>query len=108
MNLDCHGSTEDFTILEENSLAKNYVIKDDKIVRNRPFCPRCGDGVFMADKGEWWSCGKCGDRYKKSSFRLESISPAHVSRENCLLKNSARYADCGKRYKQSSSRHGST
>jgi len=44
------------------------VIVDDKIVRTNPFCPRCGKGVLMADKGEWWSCGKCGDRYNKKAF----------------------------------------
>ena len=49
-------------------MRRNYVIVDDKIVRTNPFCPRCGEGVFMADKGEWWSCGKCGDRYYKNSF----------------------------------------
>jgi len=32
-------------------LRSNYVIKDGKIVRTNPFCPRCGEGVFMADKG---------------------------------------------------------
>lgn len=46
-----------------------YRINDDKLVKTNPFCPRCGDGVLMADKGEWWSCGKCGDRYNKSFFQ---------------------------------------
>jgi len=48
-------------------LRRNYVIVDDKIVWTNPFCPRCGKGVLMADKGEWWSCGKCGDRYNKEA-----------------------------------------
>jgi small subunit ribosomal protein S27Ae len=47
----------------------NYVIKDGKIVRINSFCPRCGAGVFMAYKGEWWSCGKCGDRYHKKNLK---------------------------------------
>lgn len=55
----------------------HYVIRDGKITRTNPFCPRCGEGVFMADKGEWWSCGKCGDRYNKTQF----------------IKGSARYKD---------------
>ena len=42
-----------------------YKIEDERAARSNPFCPRCGEGVMMADKGEWWSCGKCGDRYNK-------------------------------------------
>jgi len=49
----------------KNSLTNNYAIKNGKLIRTNPFCPRCGQGIFMADKGEWWSCGKCGDRYHK-------------------------------------------
>jgi small subunit ribosomal protein S27Ae len=45
-----------------------YEIKDGKIVRSNPFCPRRGRGVFLADKGDWWACGKCGDRYRKKSL----------------------------------------
>jgi small subunit ribosomal protein S27Ae len=63
-------------------LAKHYVIKDGKLHRTNPFCPRCGRGVFMADKGEWWSCGKCGDRYYKKSF--EGIENELVMRENSI------------------------
>jgi small subunit ribosomal protein S27Ae len=44
-----------------------YAIKDGKLVRSNLFCPRCGRGVFLADRGDWWSCGKCGDRYHKRS-----------------------------------------
>ena len=28
-----------------------YTVEGDKIVRKNPFCPRCGEGVFMADHG---------------------------------------------------------
>ena len=47
---------------------KTYEIVDGKLVRKQPFCPRCGKGVFMADHGDFWSCGKCGDRYNKDTF----------------------------------------
>jgi small subunit ribosomal protein S27Ae len=50
----------------------NYVIENGKIVRVNPFCPRCGQGVFMADKGEWWACGKCGDRYYKAGLKRKN------------------------------------
>ena len=26
-----------------------YTVEDGKIVRKNPFCPRCSEGVFMAD-----------------------------------------------------------
>ncbi len=37
-----------------------YEIKNGKITRKRRFCPKCGPGVFMADHGDRYSCGKCG------------------------------------------------
>ena len=55
-------------------MANRYVIKDGKLVQTNPFCPRCGAGVFMADKGEWWACGKCGDRYCKSHLVYGNIA----------------------------------
>ncbi len=42
-----------------------YEIKDGKLIRKLPFCERCGPGVFMADHGDRWQCGKCGlTKYK--------------------------------------------
>jgi ribosomal protein S27AE len=49
-------------------MTKNSVVEDDEIVCTSPFCPRRGEGVFILDRGEWWSCGKCGDRYRKTLF----------------------------------------
>ena len=43
-----------------------YEISNNKLVRKRRFCPKCGPGVFMADHGDRYSCGKCGyTEYKK-------------------------------------------
>jgi small subunit ribosomal protein S27Ae len=56
---------------------KTYEIVDGKLVRKQPFCPRCGKGVFMADHGDFWSCGKCGDRYNKDAFG-KSVVEAHA------------------------------
>ena len=39
---------------------EHYEIKDGKLVRNRPFCSRCGRGYFMADHGDRYTCGHCG------------------------------------------------
>jgi small subunit ribosomal protein S27Ae len=57
----------------------HYIIKNGRVVRTNPFCPRCGEGVFMADKGEWWSCGKCGDRYHKIYFKNQLARQSSVS-----------------------------
>jgi small subunit ribosomal protein S27Ae len=37
-----------------------YEVKDGKIVRNKRTCPKCGDGVFLAEHSNRMSCGKCG------------------------------------------------
>lgn len=52
-----------------------YTVKDGKVAQSNPFCPRCGAGVFLADQGDWWSCGKCGTRWAKASFGTQ---PAEV------------------------------
>ncbi|MCD6525352.1 MAG: 30S ribosomal protein S27ae [Thermococcus sp.] len=39
---------------------KLYEVKDGKVIRKNKFCPRCGPGVFMADHGDRWACGRCG------------------------------------------------
>ena len=37
-----------------------FKIDGDKITRTRRNCPKCGDGVFLADHKDRLSCGKCG------------------------------------------------
>ncbi len=37
-----------------------YHIDGDKLERQRTFCPKCGDGVFMAEHKDRKHCGKCG------------------------------------------------
>jgi small subunit ribosomal protein S27Ae len=37
-----------------------YEVSDDKVTRKRRFCPKCGDGVFLAEHKDRSSCGKCG------------------------------------------------
>lgn len=42
-----------------------YKIENDKVIRLRPTCERCGPGYFMADHGDRYTCGHCGfTRYK--------------------------------------------
>ncbi len=39
---------------------KKYKVEDGKIVRLGRTCPKCGPGVFLADHGDRWHCGRCG------------------------------------------------
>lgn len=51
----------------EKGVFSLYKIENDKIVRQRPTCERCGPGYFMADHGDRYTCGHCGfTRYKPS------------------------------------------
>lgn len=37
-----------------------YDVQGDKLVRKRRACPKCGEGVFLAEHKDRHSCGKCG------------------------------------------------
>ncbi|RLG72748.1 MAG: 30S ribosomal protein S27ae [Methanobacteriota archaeon] len=37
-----------------------YEVKDGRVIRKNPFCPKCGSGVFLARHHDRYSCGKCG------------------------------------------------
>ena len=37
-----------------------YKVDGDKLVRKNKICPKCGNGVFMAEHKDRVSCGKCG------------------------------------------------
>ncbi|WP_094226890.1 30S ribosomal protein S27ae [Methanolobus psychrotolerans] len=36
-----------------------YKVSGDSIERTRQSCPRCGEGVFLAEHKDRRSCGKC-------------------------------------------------
>jgi len=44
------------------SMAKKdyYQASGGKLERKRRHCPKCGQGVFLAEHGDRISCGKCG------------------------------------------------
>lgn len=42
------------------TIAEYYNVKDGKIERKRKNCPKCGEGVFLAEHNDRVSCGKCG------------------------------------------------
>ncbi len=37
-----------------------YKVEGGKIVRTNKFCPRCGEGYFLAQHKNRLTCGKCG------------------------------------------------
>ncbi len=42
------------------SIAEHYEVKDNTLIRKKKTCPKCGDGVFLAEHSNRISCGKCG------------------------------------------------
>ncbi len=43
-----------------SKVSNNYEVKDGKLVRKNRFCPKCGQGVFLARHKDRLTCGKCG------------------------------------------------
>lgn len=39
---------------------EKYNVGDDGVGRTNRECPRCGNGVFLADHENRVTCGKCG------------------------------------------------
>ncbi len=39
---------------------KYYTLEGDKVKRERRWCPRCGEGTFMAEHKDRFTCGNCG------------------------------------------------
>jgi len=51
---------------KEKGAYTRYKVDDKGLTRLRPYCERCGQGYFMADHGDRYSCGHCGfTRYKR-------------------------------------------
>ncbi|MFQ5553392.1 MAG: 30S ribosomal protein S27ae [Thermoplasmata archaeon] len=54
-----------------------YKVEDGKVKRERPFCPRCGPGVFLAEHGDRVSCGRCGyTEFRKKGASKEEDAPS--------------------------------
>ncbi|MCL4345729.1 MAG: 30S ribosomal protein S27ae [Candidatus Thermoplasmatota archaeon] len=37
-----------------------YKLENNKLVRQKRNCPRCGVGVYLAEHEDRFTCGKCG------------------------------------------------
>ena len=48
-----------------------FKVESGKIVRLRRNCPKCGDGVFLAEHKDRLSCGTCGYTEFKGSGKKE-------------------------------------
>ena len=44
-----------------------FDVKNGAVELNRKYCPKCGEGVFLAEHKDRNSCGKCGyTEFKKA------------------------------------------
>jgi len=43
----------------------SYTIENNQLTRKNKPCPKCGEGVFLAEHKDRRSCGKCGYMEKK-------------------------------------------
>ena len=58
-----------------------FKLEGDKIVRLRRNCPKCGDGVFLAEHKNRLSCGKCGYTEFKSRKDKKPEVPVEEKKE---------------------------
>ncbi len=40
-------------------ISELYELKENKVTRKKECCPKCGDGIFLAEHKDRKSCGKC-------------------------------------------------
>jgi small subunit ribosomal protein S27Ae len=66
-----------------------FRIEGDKIIRLRRNCPKCGEGVFLAEHKDRLSCGKCGytefkvkkDKKPEATVEVKEEEPTEKSEE---------------------------
>jgi small subunit ribosomal protein S27Ae len=46
--------------MERMGVGSYYQLSGDSIKARKSVCPRCGNGVFLAEHSNRSSCGKCG------------------------------------------------
>ncbi|UCF07415.1 MAG: 30S ribosomal protein S27ae [Thermoplasmata archaeon] len=52
-----------------------YEVSDGNLIRKKRTCPKCGDGVFLAEHKDRISCGSCGytEFKKKEKPKKETV-----------------------------------
>jgi small subunit ribosomal protein S27Ae len=53
-----------------------FKVEGEKITRLRRNCPKCGDGVFMAEHKDRLSCGSCGYTEFKGKATKKPTEPS--------------------------------
>lgn len=48
-----------------SKISKVYEVSGNSLKRKNKYCPKCGNGVFMADHKDRWTCGKCNYMERK-------------------------------------------
>jgi len=61
-----------------------FKIEDNKVVRQRKPCPKCGDGVFLAQHKDRVSCGTCGYTEFKGRVKKEPET-APINKEDKVV-----------------------
>ena len=66
-------------------MAYNYfdIDKDGQIIRLKQNCPRCGDGVYLAEMFDRRVCGKCSYtsfKEKPGKVKLKEVIPPKVKK----------------------------
>ena len=61
-----------------------FKVEGESIRRLRRHCPKCGEGVFLAEHKDRLGCGKCGyTEYKKGSRKkIPEKSSLEIEKEN--------------------------
>ena len=60
-----------------------FKIEGDKIQRLRRNCPKCGDGIFLAEHKDRLSCGKCGyTEFKGKKEKIPNNIPGEEKKED--------------------------
>ena len=52
---------------------KYYKVENDKIIKLKKTCPICGNGAYLAEHKDRYSCGKCGYTEWKTVQKLTEV-----------------------------------
>ena len=66
-----------------------FKVEGDKINRLRRHCPKCGDGIFLAEHKDRHSCGKCGYTEFKSSIK-KKLKSNEIEVKNSEIKEESK------------------
>ena len=60
-----------------------YDVSGEKVERKRRSCPKCGDGVFLAEHKDRVACGKCGyTEFARSTEKDEKPAEGGIEKKD--------------------------